>query len=177
MTRALVTRRLRLMALDPSDSEEMVSVLGDDRLYTFIGGIPPTLAQLEERYRAQAAGSPSDGETWHNWIIRLVEDGSAVGFVQATVTGEEADIAWLVGVDWQGRGIATEAATAMVEWLGARGTRRLIAHIHPDHAASGKVAAALGLLPTGSVDLDGETIWEGRSHPKDAEPIGTSHLG
>jgi RimJ/RimL family protein N-acetyltransferase len=107
----------------------------------------------------------------------MVEDGAAVGFVQATVTGEQADVAWLVGVGWQGQSIATEAATAMVEWLGASGTRRLIAHVHPNHAVSGKVAAAIGLLPTGAVDLDGETIWEGRSHPKDAEPIGPSYLG
>jgi RimJ/RimL family protein N-acetyltransferase len=106
------------------------------------------------------AGSPSEGETWHNWIIRLVEDGVAVGFVQATVTDVEADIACLIGVDLQGRGFATEAATAMIEWLVAGGTRRMVAHIHPDHAASGKVAAALGLEPTGEVDFDGETIWK-----------------
>jgi RimJ/RimL family protein N-acetyltransferase len=161
MAPALETRRLRLTPLDPSDAGEMVSVLGDDELYVFTGGRPPTLAELQKRYRAQSAGSPSEGETWHNWIIRLVEDGVAVGFVQATVTGEEAEIAWLVGVDWQGRGLATEAATAMIEWLGAGGTRRLVAHIHPDHADSGKVAAALGLLPTGEVDCDDETIWEG----------------
>jgi len=48
----------------------------------------------------------------------------------------------------------------MIEWLVAGGTRRMVAHIHPDHAASGKVAAALGLEPTGEVDYDGETIWK-----------------
>ncbi|MET0566342.1 MAG: GNAT family N-acetyltransferase [Acidimicrobiia bacterium] len=160
MTPALETGRLRLAPLETSDAAEMLSILGDDQLYVFTGGRPPTLAELEERYRAQLAGSPSKGETWHNWIIRLIEDRVAVGFVQATVTDVEADIAWLIGVDWQGRGLATEAATAMIEWLVAGGTRRLVAHIHPDHAASGKVAAALGLVPTGEVDFDGETIWE-----------------
>jgi RimJ/RimL family protein N-acetyltransferase len=165
LTPALGTGRLRLTPLDPSDSEEMVSVLGDDRLYVFTGGKPPSLAELENRYLAQAAGSPSDAETWHNWIIRLVEGGNAVGYVQATVSGEESDIAWLVGVDWQGHGIASEAAAAMVEWLVANGTRRLIAHIHPDHAASGKVAAALGMLPTGATDAEGEAIWELRIQP------------
>ncbi|HYJ25114.1 MAG TPA: GNAT family N-acetyltransferase [Acidimicrobiia bacterium] len=59
-----------------------------------------------------------------------------------------------------GRGFATEAATAMIEWLAAGGTRRLVAHIQPDHAAPGKVAAALGLVPTGEVDFDVEMIWE-----------------
>jgi RimJ/RimL family protein N-acetyltransferase len=40
------------------------------------------------------------------------------------------------------------------------GTRRLVAHIHPDHAASSRVAAALGMAPAGVVDDDGEEIWE-----------------
>ena len=123
VTPALDSRRLRLTSLESSDVGEMVSVIEDDQLYGFTGGRPPTLAELEERYRVQSAGSPSGGETWHNWIIRLVEDGVAVGFVQATVTNEEAEIAWLVGVDWQGQGLATEAATAMIEWLAATGTR------------------------------------------------------
>lgn len=157
MTPALETGRLRLTPLDPSDADEMVSFLGDDQLYDFTGGRPPALAELEERYRAQSAGSPSEGEIWHNWIFRLVEDGVAVGFVQATLTDVEADIAWLIGPDWQGRGLATEAATAMIERLVAGGTRRLVAQIHPDHAASGKVAAALELVPTGEVDFEGET--------------------
>lgn len=164
MTPYLDTLRLRLTPLHPSDATEMVSVLGDDRLYNFTGGTPPTLGELETRYRAQVAGSPSEMETWHNWIIRLAGGGEAVGYVQATVTDDESDIAWLVGVEWQGRGIATEAVIAMSEWLGASGTRRLVAHIHPDHVVSGKVAAAAGLLPTGVVDADGETIWE-RLHP------------
>lgn len=138
----------------------MVSVLADDGLYEFIGGTPPTLDELETRYRALVAGSPSADEIWHNWIIRLAEGGESVGYVQATVAKAETQIAWLVGIEWHGRGIATEAADAMTEWLGANGTRRVVAHIHPDHAASARVAAALGLLPTGAIDADGETIWE-----------------
>lgn len=160
MTPALETRRLRLTPLQESDSAEMVSVLADHGLYEFIGGTPPTLDELETRYQALVAGSPAADETWHNWIIRLAKSGEPVGYVQATVAKAGTQIAWLVGVEWQGRGIATEAADAMTKWLGANGTQRLLAHIQPDHAASAKVAAALGLLPTGAIDADGESIWE-----------------
>ncbi len=138
----------------------MVHVLADERLYVFTGGEPPLLADLEAAYRFQIAGPDRDGETWHNWIIRLAGSDEAAGFVQTTVTDEESDIAWVVGVTWQGQGIATEAARAMCEWLVADGTRRLVAHIHPDHPASGKVAAALGLEPTEEIDSDGEVVWE-----------------
>jgi RimJ/RimL family protein N-acetyltransferase len=65
----------------------------------------------------------------------------------------------LVGVEWQGRGIATEAVIAVRGWLAARGVEKFTAHIHPEHAASHGVATALGLRPTELVDDDGEVVW------------------
>jgi RimJ/RimL family protein N-acetyltransferase len=61
-----------------------------------------------------------------------------------------AEIAWVVGTPWQGQGIATEAARALVAWLRNRSVRTVIAHIHPRHHASAAVAAAAGLTPAGS---------------------------
>ena len=96
---------------------------------------------------------------WHNWILRLVESGTAVGFVQATVVDDAADVAWVVGLDWQGQGYATEAAKAMCEWLASNGVKRFTAHIHPEHLVSGSVATAIGLAATDEVDDDGEVVW------------------
>lgn len=152
-----------LTPLRVSDAVDMVPVLAEEGLYRFTGGKAPSLTELQSRYRAQVAGSPSKDQIWHNWIIRF--EGTAVGFVQATVTGDTADVAWVVGVEWQGRGIAREAARAMCRWLLGCGVGRLLAHIHPDHAASTRVAVALGFESTGSVDGDGEMVWELRSEP------------
>ncbi|MDT0446694.1 GNAT family N-acetyltransferase [Streptomyces johnsoniae] len=74
--------------------------------------------------------------------------------------GAVAEVAWMVGTPWQGRGIATEAARGLVDWLGHRGVRTVIAHIHPDHAASAAVASAAGLRPT-DMWQDGEVRWRG----------------
>jgi RimJ/RimL family protein N-acetyltransferase len=156
------TRRLELRPLEVTDAAEMFTVLSDPSLYDFTGGIPPTRAGLEARYRAQVAGPPDGDQQWHNWIIRLTETHAAVGFVQATVTDQTADIAWVVGVKWQGRGIATESASAMCHWLAGVGVKRLVAHIHPDNRASAGVAASLGLRISGEVDDDGEMIWDKR---------------
>jgi RimJ/RimL family protein N-acetyltransferase len=90
--------------------------------------------------------------SWHNWIVRLRAQGSAVGFVQATVTRDTADVAWLIGVPWQRQRIAVEAASAVCDWLSTQGVRRLTAHIHPDHVASAKVARRLGMVATGDLD-------------------------
>jgi len=100
-----------------ADADEMVSVLAAPELYAFIGGEPPTLADVRARYERLAVGGSADGsQEWVNWIARRVEDGAAVGTVQATVLdagtadaggaepGRVADVAWVVGAAFQGRG-------------------------------------------------------------------------
>jgi RimJ/RimL family protein N-acetyltransferase len=153
------TDRVVLTALAVDDAAEMVQVLGDRALYAFTGGEPPTLADLTLRYERQVAGTGRRDETWHNWIVRVPPDDVAIGYVQATVTGTDADIAWVIGTHWQGQGLASDAARAMVGWLRARGTTRVTAHIHREHRASERVATKVGLALTDQVDDDGERVW------------------
>jgi RimJ/RimL family protein N-acetyltransferase len=157
----VVSDRLRLTPLTVDDAPEMHPVLAEPDLYVFTGESVPSPEQLERRYRVQCAGSPEPDVAWCNWIIRLSEDGRAVGFVQATVSEDKAVIAWLVGVPWQRRGFATEATIAMCTWLAAEGIERLVAHIHPGHHASARIAHALGMTPTAELDAEGERIWIG----------------
>ncbi len=53
---------------------------------------------------------------WLNWVVRRLDDGRAVGTVQATVAKEGidlvAEVAWVT--DYQGRGYARKAAQLMV---------------------------------------------------------------
>jgi hypothetical protein len=184
---SFTTERLELLPLKVEYAGEMARVLSARELYGFIGGEPPTVEQLTERYRRQVAGSGRPGEYWLNWVISL--DGVLVGYVQATVIGDEAEIAWVVGADWQGQGIAKEAATGLAEWLrhssreaertvvgdsagravrgdaGAasdNGELRIVAHVHPGHPASKAVARAVRLSATGELDADGEELWVSR---------------
>jgi RimJ/RimL family protein N-acetyltransferase len=157
----LASDRLRLTPLRVDDATEMLPVLAEPLLYRFTGGSAPSLEELERCYILQCTDSPEPGVAWRNWIVRLSEDGQAVGFVQATVTDEVAALAWVVGLRWQRQGIATEATTAVCRWLATVGIERLEAHIHPEHRASARIAQAVGLSPTGEVDADGEEIWAG----------------
>jgi RimJ/RimL family protein N-acetyltransferase len=160
------TERLRLVALTPADADEMVGVLADSALYGFTGGGPPALAELRARYRRQAVGTSPDGsEVWANWIVRRREDGAAVGYVQASVGVDGADLAWVIGTAFQGRGFAGEAAEAAAASLRAAGAGPLTAHIHPEHVASQRVAARIGLARSGEVDADGEEVWRGSGDP------------
>jgi RimJ/RimL family protein N-acetyltransferase len=149
---------IRLDPLRVADAAEMVGVLGAPALYSYIGGRPPTLGELTEQYRRQVVGRSVDGrEEWLNWIVRVEE--SAVGYVQATVhEGARAVVAWVIGLEWQGRGYATAAAAELVAVLRSRGVRRIEAYIVPGHAASERVAARIGLAATGHLS-EGEQMW------------------
>ncbi|MEM9132933.1 MAG: GNAT family N-acetyltransferase [Actinomycetota bacterium] len=157
--------RLLLEPLRVDHAEEMVAVLADTELYAYTGGAPPTLYELQARYGAQVRGPADGGEAWRNWVLRERASGEAVGFVQATIVCDEAEVAWLVGIPWQGRGLAVEAAQALVATLAADGIARLQAHIHPEHTASQRVAQAIGLVRSGEVDDDGEEIWTSGPQP------------
>jgi RimJ/RimL family protein N-acetyltransferase len=86
--------------------------------------------------------------------------GVAVGTVQATVTPDVAWVAWVIGAPWQGRGIASEAAVALIGWLRSRGVTAIAAAIHPGHPASAGVAVRAGLTRTDET-IDGEQVWRG----------------
>ncbi|WP_406146826.1 GNAT family N-acetyltransferase [Streptomyces sp. NBC_01012] len=161
------TSRLDALPLDVSHADEMAVVLFDPALYVRTGGAPEDAGALRARYERQSAGSPDPAELWWNWVLRVRTDGCLAGYVQATVRGARAEVAWVVGVRWQGRGYAKEAAAGLVRHLldqgGVQGqgrgpVRTVVAHIHPGHAASAAVATAAGLLPTGEWE-DGEVRW------------------
>ncbi|MGW3518439.1 GNAT family N-acetyltransferase [Streptomyces hydrogenans] len=149
--------RLELVPLGVGHAGEMVGVLGDPALHAFVGGVPESLEELRARYARWEAGAPEPGTDWCNWVLRRRADGRLVGTVQATVVGDTAEVAWVVGTAWQGRGYASEAAGALVGWLRER-VRTVVAHVHPGHAASAAVARAAGLVPTAEVQ-DGEVRW------------------
>jgi RimJ/RimL family protein N-acetyltransferase len=156
------TGRLLLTPLGPGDADEMAEVLADPELHRFIGGHPATLQELRDRYRALEAGPPRPDEVWRNWIVRRRADARPVGTVQATIgrrdRGWTAEIAWVVGLSWQGQGYASEAARALVAWLGRHDVHEIVAHIDPDHLASARVATRAGLRPTGDPGA-GEQVW------------------
>jgi RimJ/RimL family protein N-acetyltransferase len=158
----IITERLSLVALQVEDAEEMAGVLGDRRLHEFIGGQPATIDGLRDRYARFAAGSPDPDEVWLNWIVRRRSDAQPIGTVQATLTtsgGQStANVAWVIGVDWQKRGFGSEAARALIDWLWQQGADNVVAHIHPDHQASAAVATRAGLQPTDE-HADGEQVW------------------
>lgn len=173
----LESERFRLEPLAVRHAGEMVDALAPLELYRFTGGEPPSLEDLRVRFGRQSRGHSDDGQAgWLNWIIRSIDSNTAIGFIQATLTGERAalvaDVAWLVTPTGQGRGTAAESAAAVVSWLPTVGVKTIRAFIHPGHVASERVAEQLGLVRTSTV-ADGEALWESSAPATalDTEPV------
>jgi RimJ/RimL family protein N-acetyltransferase len=152
--------RLQLEPMLPEHAPEMAEVLADPSLGEHEGGRPPSTEYLAHRYEILSSRrSPNGRELWLNWVIRLASEGRAVGFVQATVGGRVAALAWVVAVAWQGAGIATEAAAAVLEILKQeQGLTTFTASIAPGNQASKAVATKLGMSRSGAVH-NGEEVW------------------
>jgi RimJ/RimL family protein N-acetyltransferase len=144
---------------------ELAVVLDDTRLHEFTGGRPATFDELTARYARQVTGHSPDGtQQWFNWVLRRRDDSRAAGYVQATVIDDTAELAWVVGTAHQGQGFARSGAAAMTDWLAVHGVRRLVAYVHPDHAASAAVARSLGMVATDDA-VDGEQRWVRPTQP------------
>jgi RimJ/RimL family protein N-acetyltransferase len=158
----ITTKRLVLVPLQAEDADELCDILGDERLHEFIGGRPASRVELRDRFILLSAGSPRAGETWLNWVVRRRFDSQAVGTVQTTITTvdgkQAARLGWMIGVEWQNQGFASEAAVALVQWVRRHGVEDIGANIHPDHEASATVAARAGLRQT-EEEFEGERVW------------------
>jgi RimJ/RimL family protein N-acetyltransferase len=158
------TERLDLEPLAVAHAAELAPLLDDIRLHEFTGGAPLGTAALAARYaRLAERRSPGGDQIWGNWVMRLRGTGAAVGTVQATLpaggpAAGPAEVAWVVAHAAQGCGYAKEAAYSLVRRLSQAGWT-VVAHIHPGHLASQRVAQAAGLMPTGDARDDGELRW------------------
>ena len=144
------------------DSQALFLLLKDPEIHVFTGGHPPaSAADVSAKIRRrESRRSPAGDELWLNWTLRLKTDQSAVGYVQAGVKQDRADLAWVVGVPFQRRGYASEASQRVLRWLrGDLGVHEFRANIHPDHVASHRVARNIGLLKSGERTDEGEEVW------------------
>lgn len=159
---SISTVRLELEPLRGAHAEELYPVLTDTRLYEYTRETPPaSMEALRARYAfLEARRSPEGTELWLNWALREITTGTPIGYVQATVTSDHADLAWVVGTSWQRRGFATEATRALMERLRTAGVTTVRARIHPMHTASQGVAEKVGLSRTTETE-DGEEVWVG----------------
>ncbi len=161
--RGFATERLDAAPVRFGDAGALAA-LDDERLHGFTGDRVLGVGEWQARCRRIAEANAVDGRWW-TWTLRLRGTGEVVGYVQATPPpggGPPAELAWVIGADWQGRGLATEAARGVVGWLARRGIDEVEAAIAPGHRASERVAQHLGLRPTTEA-REGQRVWRSTS--------------
>lgn len=152
------TPRLRFREMTADDLDHMAALLGDPEVMRYYPA-PKTRAQAQAWIDWNVRSYAEHG--FGLWIVET-HDGDFVGDCGLTwqsVGGERhVEVGYHVRAELQGRGYATEAATACRDAARAAGAEHLIAIIHPRNVPSQRVARKIGLRLERSVPHDGGEI-------------------
>jgi RimJ/RimL family protein N-acetyltransferase len=145
------TRRLTLRAPQASDAARLAELAGDYDIARMTCSMPHPYALADaETFIARAqAGDPAREAAF---VIEHDDMGvvGALGLHPGAAYGPE--IGYWIGRPYWGRGLASEAAGAAMNWAGgAWGRRAVVAGYFADNPASGRVLERAGFLHTGEV--------------------------
>jgi RimJ/RimL family protein N-acetyltransferase/catechol 2,3-dioxygenase-like lactoylglutathione lyase family enzyme len=169
----LTTERLRLRPLAADDVDALVPIYTDPVITRYFAADVPDRAAVHALVRRRLARPVRPG--MGSWVFDL--DGTVVGlghvWPSAYLPGALPEAGWLLGQEFWGRGLATEAAASILDHGRYRlGLPAVWALVHRDNKASLAVADRLGMLDVG----------EGHYHSgphrvltAPADPAGTLH--
>lgn len=154
------TTRLRLRALVEGDLDALHAVGRDPEAARYIGDGTPLDARGAWRFIALNTGHWCM-RGYGQWAVEERATGAFVGRLGMWMPygWPDLEIGWMIARDRWGRGYATEGARAALSWAFATlRPERVISLIHPDNAASIRVAEKIGETLTGTHDLFGQTV-------------------
>lgn len=162
---SLTTDRLVLARIGQADVGEVVEMVLNPALYTYIDSDYETAEQARQRVGRWVRGSVDPEVLWVNYVARTRADQRFVGLAQATVSLDhrirvrECTLAYMVDPPQQRQGFGAEMMTEF--WPALRRALHpevVTAHIYPGHTASERVVQHLGLELTDET-VDGERVW------------------
>jgi RimJ/RimL family protein N-acetyltransferase len=146
-TAPIETRRLRLRVFEPADVDALAEVNSDPEVMSHTGdGNPVSHEETEKRLRAYI-------EHWrqHGFGLRAAihkRDHAFIGFcgLQFVAGTQEIEVGFRLAKQYWGRGLATEATTAVIRHgFEVLGLNRIIGLAHPANVASQRVLEKSGL--------------------------------
>jgi RimJ/RimL family protein N-acetyltransferase len=150
------TERLRLRGHTVDDFPSCAALWADEGVTRFIGGKPQTSEEAWSRLLRYVGHWALLGYGF--WLIEEKATGAFVGEVgfaefkrQIEPTIDVPEAGWVLSPAMQGRGYATEALRGAIDWLG----RPAACIIHPENAASVRVAEKAGFRQAGMVSYKG----------------------
>ena len=159
----LETARLTLRAHRASVLDAVLALWSDPGVVRHIGGIPATREEAWGRLLRYAGHWALAGHGF--WQIRERATDRCVGDVGladfqrglALAFDTAPEVGWVLAPWSHGAGYATEAMTAVLAWA-APAHPRTVCIIHPDNAASLRLAAKLGYRELGRDTYHGSPV-------------------
>jgi RimJ/RimL family protein N-acetyltransferase len=146
MDRQLETERLLLRQFRESDLDAFAEICADEEVMRYIGEFKPLDRMGAWRSMAMHLGH-WQLKGYGMWAVEEKATGRLIGRVGLWDPEGWAglEVGWMLGRAYWGRGFATEAARASMDAaIRVLGVDHLISVIHPDNAASIRVAERLG---------------------------------
>jgi ribosomal-protein-alanine N-acetyltransferase len=150
----LTTERLAFRPFTPEDYAVFADLHADPDVQRFIGGLWDA-ETLRGRFDSYIKDHAANG--FAKWRMDEIGGGfvGAAGLSLDAKTGR-ADLGYSFVRSAWGRGLASEAARALTDWLFARtGVQVMTACAAVDHAASRRILEKLGMAPDGEGDRHG----------------------
>ncbi|OAV56324.1 acetyltransferase [Rhizobium sp. WYCCWR10014] len=151
----LKTPRLSLVMWDEGDAalvQQLHSTMATTRYLS--GNAPWSLEKAEQRLRGWFEEQARDGTTKYKL---LAEDGSFLGRAGISKFGnEQFELGYSLREEAWGKGLATEAASALADWFFERRfASGFIAFTHPENIASQRVLRKIGMRERAPILIDG----------------------
>jgi RimJ/RimL family protein N-acetyltransferase len=163
--RELRTDRLLLRQWREADFVPFAELNADPEVMRYF---PASLTRVESDNLAHTISSHLDDRGWGLWAVEVVDGRAFIGFVGLSVPNFDAhfvpavEVGWRLGRQHWGRGYASEAARAAVDF-GFRDLEldEVVAMIVPANTRSRQVAERLGMTRDPADDFDHPDVPEG----------------
>ena len=139
----LETNRLVLRRLALADAADLYRIYSDPETMKFMGKAPDSVEEERDHIRSHIAHHYEKYGVGL-WATVLKENNRFIGrcgLMRKQIEGvEEVEIAYLLDREYWGKGLATEAAEAILKHgYDKYGFKRIVAVIHPQNVASTRV--------------------------------------
>ena len=147
----LETPRLRLRAPVVEDAAAIFDAYTQDpQVARYTTWSPHRSLDETRRFLEQHCAAGRKAGTVSSWLITLSEGGSAVGMIDVRFAACRAEVGYVLARRYWGRGLMTEAAGVVVEWVIAQPEiHRAWATVDLENVASQRVLEKVGMAREG----------------------------
>jgi RimJ/RimL family protein N-acetyltransferase len=172
VTLRLETPRLIIRDYAATDLDDVAEILADPEVFWWVKE-PFTRERARLWLEEEMGYVARDGTGRRAVVLRptLKVIGGAGLVWRDLETGREVELGYHLHHGYWGRGFATEAGAACLEYASGLGLRRVVSLIHVDNPRSEAVARRLGMT------AEGELVWAGLPHRMWAIELGGERGG